>query len=104
VPHDKSGGGTAIVSRDNPLRGKTDWDALDRQSDDDIARSVASDADAVPIDIDWSEALLVTANKVPISIRIDPDVLAFFKDLGRGYQSRINQVLRTYVEHRRKRR
>jgi uncharacterized protein (DUF4415 family) len=104
VPRDQSGGGIAIVSRNNPVRGKTNWDALDRQSDDEISAATRTDPDAVPVDIDWSNAALVTANKVPISIRIDPDVLAFFKESGRGYQRRINQVLRSHVEQRRNRR
>jgi uncharacterized protein (DUF4415 family) len=86
------------------LRGNTDWDALDSQGDDEISAAVRSDPDAVPLDIDWSNAVLTAANKVPISIRIDPDVLAFFKESGRGYQRRINQVLRSYVEQRRNRR
>ena len=35
--------------------------------------------------------------KVPISFRVDPDVLAFFKAGGDGYQSRMNAVLRGYM-------
>lgn len=36
--------------------------------------------------------------KVPISMRLDPDVLAWFKQSGKGYLSRMNAVLRAYVE------
>ncbi|MBC7435161.1 MAG: BrnA antitoxin family protein [Bdellovibrionales bacterium] len=36
--------------------------------------------------------------KVLTSIRLDADVLAFFKAQGSGYQSRINDVLRTQIE------
>jgi uncharacterized protein (DUF4415 family) len=39
---------------------------------------------------------------VPILIRVDADVLAFFKDAGPGYQRRINQVLRSYVAQQRR--
>ncbi|MGL4296346.1 MAG: BrnA antitoxin family protein [Aestuariivirga sp.] len=35
-----------------------------------------------------------------MSLRIDPDVLAFFKASGKGYQTRMNAVLRAYMEHR----
>ena len=38
------------------------------------------------------------APKVPISMRLDPDVLAWFKQGGKGYLSRMNAVLRAYVE------
>lgn len=33
-----------------------------------------------------------------VSIRIDPDVLGWFRQQGRKYQTRINAVLRSYVE------
>jgi uncharacterized protein (DUF4415 family) len=48
--------------------------------------------------IDWSKAELVMPGaKTAISIRLDADVLAFFKQGGAGYQSRINAVLRSYM-------
>jgi uncharacterized protein (DUF4415 family) len=56
-------------------------------------------------DIDWSEAVLVIPpKKKAISIRIDEDVLDFFKNQGSGYQRRMNAVLRSYVLQKRKRR
>lgn len=80
--------------------GKTDWDALDRLTDEDIARAVAGDPDAAPIDLDWSKAkLYFPQGKQPMSLRIDTDVFAFFKGQGRGYQTRINAVLRAYMDH-----
>jgi uncharacterized protein YdaU (DUF1376 family) len=35
---------------------------------------------------------------VPISLRVDADVLAFFREAGPRYQSRMNAVLRSYME------
>jgi uncharacterized protein (DUF4415 family) len=35
--------------------------------------------------------------KVPVSLRLDRDVVDWFKSHGRGYQSRINAVLRSYM-------
>ena len=79
---------------------QTDWTRFDALTDEDIARAVADDPDAVPLDVDWSKAkIYYPRGKTPLSIRIDPDVLAFFKSAGRGYQTRINAVLRSYVEH-----
>lgn len=40
--------------------------------------------------------------KTAISIRLDDDVLAFFKAEGPGYQRRINAVLRSYMAQARK--
>ena len=55
----------------------------------------------MPLDFDWSEAVLVMPpKKQPISIRVDEDVLGFFKQQGRGYQRRINAVLRSYVREK----
>lgn len=92
-----------IVSRDAPRKGKTDWARVDALTDEDIARAVANDPDAVPIDIDWSAAVLVVPpKKKAISIRVDEDVLDFFKKEGGGYQRRINAVLRSYMQQKSK--
>jgi uncharacterized protein (DUF4415 family) len=79
---------------------RADWSRFDALTDEDIARAVAGDPDAVPFDVDWSKAkMYYPKGKTPLSIRVDPDVLAFFKSAGRGYQTRINAVLRSYMEH-----
>ena len=85
-------------------RSRTDWHYLDRIAGNEIAAAVASDPDAAPLDIDWSQAVLVAPpRKKAISIRLDPDVLDYFKNEGPGYQRRINAVLRSYVEQKQKR-
>ncbi|MCK1337900.1 BrnA antitoxin family protein [Bradyrhizobium sp. 38] len=91
------------VSRDYPRKGKTDWARVDALTDEDIAKAVANDPDAAPIDIDWSDAVLVIPpKKKAISIRVDEDVLDFFKRDGEGYQRRMNAVLRSYMEQKSK--
>ena len=46
----------------------------------------------------WDEATVVEpATKQPISLRVDADVLRWFKTQGPRYQSRINAVLRSYM-------
>ena len=48
---------------------------------------------------DWSDAVLVIPpKKTAISIRVDDDVLDYFKKQGAGYQRRINAVLRSYMD------
>ena len=48
----------------------------------------------------WADAkVLEPVGKTAISIRIDDDVLEFFRKQGKGYQSKINAVLRSYKEH-----
>jgi uncharacterized protein (DUF4415 family) len=93
-----------VISRDDPRRGKTDWDYLDRVTDAEIDAAIARDPDWAGFrDIDWSDAVLVIPpKKKAISIRVDDDVLDFFKKEGPGYQRRINAVLRSYMQARRK--
>ncbi len=47
----------------------------------------------------WADAeLRLPRNKKGVFLRIDPEILEWFKGKGRGYQTRINAVLRRYVE------
>ncbi len=93
------------ILRDEPRKGKTDWAAVDALTDAEIAAAIRNDPDAVPLDFDWSEAVLVIPpKKTAISIRVDEDVLNYFKEEGAGYQRRINAVLRSYMQQKRKKR
>ena len=83
-------------------KGKTDWARVDALTDDDITQAIANDPDWFK-DIDWSDAVLVIpTRKKAISIRVDEDVLDFFKRGGSGYQRRINAVLRSYMQQKAK--
>lgn len=49
--------------------------------------------------IDWSSIrVVIPATKSILHMRIDSDILEFFRSQGKGYQSKINAVLRSYVE------
>ena len=95
-----------IVTRkwDSPRKGKTDWARFDAMTDDEVEAAAANDPDwAESSDIDWSDAVLVIpARKKAISIRVDEDVLDYFKSQGEGYQRRINAVLRSYMQQKAK--
>lgn len=83
---------------------RTDWARVDAMTDEEIEANMRDDPDwADFMDIDWSKAtLVIPVPKDPISIRLDTDVLEFFKASGKGYQTRINAVLRHYMDERRK--
>jgi len=89
-----------VVSRDSPSRGKTDWKKFHDLTDAEIAAGMAKD----PVwrefnDLDWSEGVVVIPpKKKAISIRVDEDVLDYFKQQGAGYQRRMNAVLRSYMD------
>jgi uncharacterized protein (DUF4415 family) len=87
-----------VVSRDAPRRGKTDLDRLRKLTDEEIDASIANDPDWSD-DWNWSDAVLVLPpKKKAISIRIDEDVLDYFKKHGAGYQRRMNAVLRSFMD------
>jgi uncharacterized protein (DUF4415 family) len=70
-------------------------------TDEEIKEAVRNDPDAVPLDFNWSDAVLVIPpKKKAISIRVDEDVLDYFKIDGAGYQRRINAVLRSYMQQK----
>lgn len=85
-------------------KSKTDWARVDAMSDEEIEAAMRDDPDwAYLVDVDWSRAtIIVPVPKNAVSIRLDRDVLEFFKASGKGYQTRINAVLRHYMEETRK--
>jgi len=88
------------------LKDETDYARLDAMTDEDIAKAVAEDPDAGPLDIDWSKARVVLPpGKENVTLRIDRDVLAWFRAIGKGFHTRMNAVLRAYMEaHRQEQR
>lgn len=72
-------------------------------TDADIARAAADDPDMPDTSAPgfWDDAELVLPEpKAQVTLRIDSDVLAWFRAGGKGYQTRINAVLRAYVNAR----
>jgi uncharacterized protein (DUF4415 family) len=81
------------------LKDETDTARIDAMTNDDIARSAADDPDAPPVDIDWTQARLsLPPGKDTVTLRLDRDVLDWLRAQGKGYQTRINQVLRAWYE------
>jgi uncharacterized protein (DUF4415 family) len=78
----------------------TDWNKLRHLSDAQIRRGIASDADDVrPTDEEfWKDAKVVwPTRKTIVTMRLDADLLAWFRQ-ERGYQTRINAILRAYMK------
>ncbi|MFN3583949.1 BrnA antitoxin family protein [Phenylobacterium sp.] len=96
-----SGSNTIRRSADQLRLGTSDWRRVDQQSDEDIARAISADADAAPVlDEDWfrSAELALPSPKIATSIRVDSDVMNWFRSQGRGWQTRMNAVLRAYAK------
>ncbi len=82
-------------------RGRAELGRLRRVSDREILATSPPELADLPEDF-WEDATVVEpAMKQPISLRVDSDVLAWFKTQGPRYQSRINAVLRSYMTQRR---
>lgn len=92
-------------ARDHVPRGKTDWERLRRMTEKEIEQAAVTDPDAPPTDLDfWLDATLVSPGETErVTLRLDREVLEFFRRQGRGYQSRVNAVLQAYVEAQRRR-
>ncbi len=77
------------------MKSRTKWEKLKTMKDSDIDVS-----DTPEIDQDLLRTMVVRMPKPKelVSIRIDPDVLEWFRQQGAGYQTRINAVLRSYVK------
>jgi uncharacterized protein (DUF4415 family) len=84
--------------------GKTDWKRVDELTDEQIEAAVRGDPDAAPLlDKEWFRTAKVVMpqpepRKELLTIRIDRKVLDWFRSHGTRYQTRINAVLRAYVE------
>lgn len=73
---------------------QTDLKRLDAMSDKDIDYSDIPALD----DGFWKDAkLVIPPSKEQLTVRFDEDIIAWFRSQGRGYQTRMNAVLRAYV-------
>jgi len=84
---------------------RTDWARIDAKTEEELAADMASDPawDGVPDDwverAHWAFGPPVPRreNKRQVTMRFDADVLDYFKQQGRGWQSRMNAVLRQFM-------
>ena len=79
---------------------KSDLARIDALKDEDIDYSEIPDLSALGAEF-WDKAVVKRAEpKAQVTIRLDREVLDWFKSQGKGYQSRINAILRAYKEAR----
>lgn len=88
--------GRGIIKK--AAKGRTDWAKLKAMPDRDIA--FTKDAPRTSPS-DWADAVAHTGLPVPprktqIALRVDDDVLTWFKKQGAGYQTRMNAVLKAF--------
>jgi len=89
---------TNLVKKEGTL---SNWEKAASMTKAEIEASVAADSDEAEMVMDWDNTTVeLPQPKVVLNMRIDKDVLDFFRKTGKGYQSRINAILRSYVERR----
>ena len=78
---------------------KKDWDRLDSVKDEDI------DYSDIPVITDFSkfrpleQRQMFKPVKVAVTCKLDADIVAWLKQGGRGYQTRLNTILREAMTH-----
>ena len=95
---------TAEQLADLRNRGETrsNWAKAAALTNEEIEAQIAADPDEAGMVIDWDSATVeMPQPKAVLNIRIDRDVLEYFRKMGKGYQTRINAVLRSYMDRMR---
>jgi uncharacterized protein (DUF4415 family) len=78
---------------------RTDLSRIKKMKDSSIDYSDISETD----EMFWADAEIIFPNKkIHLSIRLDNDIIEWFKQYGSGYQTKINSVLRSYINTVRK--
>ena len=78
---------------------QSDWAAVHAKTEEELERDIANDPDWAGIPEDWyKDAVLVPGRKRLVSLRLDDDVLTWFRAQGRLYQTKMNAVLRAYMK------
>ena len=95
---------TAEQLADLRNRGETrsNWAKAAALTNEEIEAQIAADPDEAGMVIDWDSATVeMPQPKAVLNMRIDRDVLEYFRKMGKGYQTRINAVLRSYMDRMR---
>ncbi len=80
---------------------RTDWRKADSVTGAKLEASIQAEGDDIDEELDWTQAVAgIPAPKDHINIRVDHDVLEWFKASGKGYQTLMNNVLSAFVKSR----
>jgi len=79
---------------------RTDWARVDALTEDELEAAIADDPDWRGLDPDWwkQASMVHLGTKKQLTLRIDEDIVTWFRAQGRGYQTRMNAALRAYMD------
>jgi uncharacterized protein (DUF4415 family) len=96
----RTGKRTAKLVAAHHKAGRSDWVKAAAMTNEELEASIAADGDEAGMVMDWDSLTVeLPKPKADLHMRLDRDVLDFFRKTGKGYQTRINAVLRSYVSH-----
>jgi uncharacterized protein (DUF4415 family) len=78
----------------------TNWSKVDAIPQDIVERRADDEEGSLPEGWEKTVILGLPPRKDAIKLRIDHDVLDWFRGTGKGYQTRMNNVLRAFVQSR----
>ena len=88
-----------MKNRNISHKSQTDWDRVDKLHDRDIDFSDNPEiTDEMFAKAVLRKGLKPVVRKTQVTLRVDDDVLKWFKEQGKGYQTRINSLLKAYKE------
>jgi uncharacterized protein (DUF4415 family) len=89
---------TKMKNSTTTRKSQTDWTRLETMGNDDIDTSDSPEiAPELFAKVVVRQGLKPVSRKSQLTLRLDSDVLTWFKSQGRGYQTRINTLLRAYM-------
>jgi len=78
---------------------RTDLTKVDAMTDEELERRIAEDEDERDLKPDWTRAKLVLSSpKQSVHLRLEQDIIDFFKSHGKGHIARMQAVLKAYVD------
>jgi len=81
---------------------RTDLKKVDAMTDAELERAISEDEDERDMLPDWTRAKLVLSEpKQSVHLRLEQEIIDFFKAQGKGHISRMQAVLKTYVSSHR---
>ena len=90
---------TAAELKAKRAESRTDLSKVDAMTDDNLERLIAEDEDERGIQPDWTRAKLILPHaKQSVHLRLEQDIIEFFKVHGKGHISRMQAVLKAYVD------
>ncbi|MFH0787625.1 MAG: BrnA antitoxin family protein [Pseudomonadota bacterium] len=93
---------TATGLKAKRAESRTDFSKVDAMTDEKLDRLIAEDKDERGIRPDWTRAKLILPHaKQSVHLRLEQDIIEFFKSLGKGHLSRMQAVLKAYVDAQR---